>query len=87
LLSSARWSAVYGNTSQNLGRTTDRDDLLNIMELQLGPQYRRALRNGGYLTLGGGLEAQYWNNGNGSGFTDTEDFGFAGFFTSVGITR
>jgi len=87
MLSSARWSAVYGNTSFNGGTTTDRDDLINIMELQLGPQYRRQLRNGGYLTLGGGLEAQYWNGANGASFTDTQNFGFAGFFTSVGITR
>ena len=88
LTSGARWSAVYGNTKEDFGggaTNIDRDDLIQIVELNIGPQWRRQLRNGGYLTLGGGLEAQYWNNGG--PFTDTQDFGFAGFSTTVAITR
>jgi len=86
LASGARWSAVYGNSLIAGGNDSlqSRDDLKNILELNIGPQYRRQLANGGYLTLGGGLEAQVWNGGFNA---DTQDFGFAGFATSVSITR
>ena len=88
LTSGARWSSAYGNTKVNgdENQYVDTDDLTNIMELNIGPQYRRQLRNGGYLTLGVGLETQYWSNAP-VGYADTQDFGFAGFATSVAITR
>jgi len=35
--------------------------------------------------MGAGLEAQYWSNGG--PFLDTQDFGFAGFSSTVAITR
>src|SRR5439155_2414471 len=92
LTSGARWSAVYGNSHQSTAgvtTTNNRDDLINILELNIGPQYRRLLRNGGYLTLGAGLEAQYWAN-TGSQFVGTlgtQDVGFAGFSSTFAITR
>jgi hypothetical protein len=47
------------------------------------------LRNGAYLTLGAGLEAQYWSNAYNLGglFTPSFDAGFAGFASSIAITR
>ena len=89
LTSGARWSAVYGNTKEGtvaaLNTNIDRDDLVNLLEVNIGPQWRRQLRNGGYMTLGGGLEAMYFSNGG--PFTDTQDAGFAGFSTTFAITR
>lgn len=99
LTSGARWSTLYGNSKGNfqilaLPNTVIpvRDDLVNVLEINIGPQYRRQLRNGGYLTLGAGLEGQYWGNaidiipipliGVGS-----SDVGFAGFSTTFAITR
>lgn len=91
MVSSARWSAVYGNSHSLTLPGTTNDNLMNIMEINIGPRYRRCLRNGAYLTIGGGFEAQYWSNAasiadqlpsNGAG-----DIGFAGFSSSIGITR
>jgi len=93
----ARYSAVYGNAKANIGvglgglglGVTSRDDLVNVLELNIGPQYRRRLSNGSYLTMGAGVEAQYYSNGLdlpsvvGLGI----DTGFIGFGSSIGITR
>lgn len=99
MASTARWSAVYGNSKLDVGGAVGgiggvalvgRDDLVNILELQIGPQYRRRLPNGSYLTLGAGVEAQYYSNGldipvGGLGFGI--DTGFVGFNSSIAITR
>lgn len=84
LAASGRWSSVFGNTKK-LGSTPVNDDLMNIVELTFGPQYRRLLGNGAFLTIGCGLEAQYWSNGYHGDTTD--DVGFAGFSSSVAVTR
>lgn len=96
--STARWSAVYGNSKANVGGVLGglgagvvaRDDLVNILEINIGPQYRRRLANGSYLTLGAGVEAQYYSNALdlpvgpiGVGI----DTGFVGFSSSIAITR
>jgi len=97
--STARWSAVYGNSKANVGGVlggglgagvVSRDDLVNILELNIGPQYRRRLSNGSYLTMGAGVEAQYYSNALdlpvgpiGVGI----DTGFVGFSSSIAITR
>jgi hypothetical protein len=101
LVTSGRWSAVYGNgsidtTPATPGGVAVRDDLAQILEINVGPQWRRKMRNGGYLTLGAGFEAQYWASAlpqtpltvgtagtNGSGI----DAGFAGFSSTIAITR
>ena len=95
----ARWSALFGNSKGNFvngavvngvpanvvaGNFVVRDTLVNVLELNIGPQYRRQLRNGAYLTLGAGFEAQYYSNALGVGSTD---IGLAGFSTSIGLTR
>ena len=92
MISAARWSAVYGNgKSQTPGPVaTQNDDLANIFEVNIGPQYRRQMRNGMTMTLGGGLEAQYWSNVvniAAAGQPGAGDFGLAGFMTSFGIAR
>ena len=96
LVAGARYSALYGNSSITgtgllaaLPEVKFNDDLFNIIEINLGPQYRRKLNNGAYLTLGAGLEAQYWT-GVTSPFAAlvlNEDVGFAGFSTTFAITR
>jgi len=89
----ARYSSIFGNTKGTIfgAPFTNNDDLVNIVELNIGPQYRRALRNGAYLTLGAGIEAQYYSNGiynNGATTFDGEhDVGFVGFASSIAITR
>jgi hypothetical protein len=88
LTSGASWSALYGNRKEDFGGGAGniyRDYLVQIVELNIGPQYRRRLSSGAYLTLGGGLEAQYYSNGG--PFSDTQDAGLAGFSTTVAITR
>lgn len=95
MTSGARWSAVYGNSSTSLngapGVTRNRDDLVNILEINIGPQYRRQLRNGAYLTFGGGFEAQYWSNPVSVAAVPlgiaASDIGFAGFSSTIAITR
>lgn len=96
--STARWSAVYGNSKASVGGALGgfgagvvaRDDLVNIVEINIGPQYRRRLANGSYLTMGAGVEAQYYSNALdlpigpiGVGI----DTGFVGFSSSIAITR
>jgi len=86
----SRWSAVYGNSSNTSPAgvvTTNRDDLANILELNIGPQYRRRLRNGAYLTSTIGLEAQYWSNAFTLPGGVGTDAGFAGFSSAVALTR
>jgi hypothetical protein len=81
-----RWSALYGNSkdfTNGIQTNIDRDDLVSIMELNIGPQYTRPFGNG-TLTMGGGLEAQHWSNG---ATDDTQDFGFAGFMSSISFSR
>jgi hypothetical protein len=96
----SRWSAVYGN-SKGTGLVggvqtpfINRDDLVNVLEINIGPQYRRRLNNGAYLTLGAGVEAQYYTNGlyAGAGVVPTvydanQTAGFVGFGSSIAITR
>ncbi|MCE9604815.1 MAG: hypothetical protein K8U03_07935 [Planctomycetia bacterium] len=83
-----RWSAIYGNTKvafTTIGfpafPVAANDDLVNVLELNIGPQYRRLLSNGSYLTAGVGVEAQHYSN------STFGDIGFVGFGTSIGITR
>lgn len=86
----ARWSALYGNSKTQIGGAIVpvRDDLVNILEINVGPQYRRHLRNGSYLTVGAGLEAQYWSNAVlNAPAANNLDVGFVGFASSVAITR
>lgn len=72
----ARWSALYGN-----GKFRDGfdiifyDDLIQVLELYTGPQWSRDT-NFGTVTVGAGVEAQYWG---GAGTFDTQDAGFIGF--------
>lgn len=90
LVTAARWSTVFGNNSVVDGGVPSsvRDNLINIMEINIGTQYRRQLRNGSTLVLGGGLEAQNWVGvlANGGG-DDMYNAGFAGFTSSFGIMR
>jgi hypothetical protein len=89
----ARWSALFGNTKSGTAAvgnppiTFDRDDLVNVLEINIGPQYVRQMRNGATLIFGSGLDAQYWSNGvdsSGAG-TDagTDDLGFIGLSSSL----
>lgn len=85
-LTGARWSTVFGNSSAVGGgvpTTAYRDDLLSIIDLNLGPQFRLPLGNGAYLTGAAGAEAQFWS-GSAAASLDT---GFAGFSASLGISR
>jgi hypothetical protein len=86
LATGARWSTVFGNSSAVGGggpTTAYRDDLLSIIDLNLGPQFRLPLGNGAYLTGTAGAEAQFWSGTAAATF----DTGFAGFGASLGITR
>jgi hypothetical protein len=93
MVSAARWSALYGNSKGQIAGAIAavNDDLVNVFELNIGPQYRRRLRNGAYLTLGGGIEAQYWSNAidaaNAAFGPLSSDAGFVGFSSTVAITR
>jgi len=95
----ARWSAVYGNAKLDIGgalggigfNPVARDTLVNVLEINIGPQYRRRLSNGSYLTMGAGIESQYYSNGLDlpavGGFGLGFDTGFIGFGSSIAITR
>lgn len=86
-VTTARWSALYGNSKDFINGAlvdVDRDDLFSILELSIGPQVRRQLSSGAFLTFNTGFEAQYWSNGIGA---DTQDVGFIGWASSVGIAR
>lgn len=86
-VATGRWSLLYGNSKAFSGGGLDdvnRDDLVNVLEVQIGPQFRYALSGGALLTLGGGFEAQYWTNPLG---IDTEDMGFVGFGGNLGLAR
>jgi hypothetical protein len=87
MVSTARWSAVYGNSKFGAANTHVNDNLVNIFEINIGPQYRRQLRRGAYLTLGGGFEAQYWSNAFTTTTMPSADVGFAGFGSQIAITR
>lgn len=98
LVTGARWSAMYGNTkfatatvSQGVVTgvtyyTPDRDDLRSVLELSIGPQFRRELANGATLFATGTVEAQYWHAAS-EDANDTQDLGFIGFGSAIGITR
>lgn len=98
----ARYSAVYGNGKISGaiggfgGTGAINDNLVNVVELNIGPQYRRRLSNGSYLTVGAGIEAQYYNNGANialppalaiGGVGLGYDTGFVGFASNIAITR
>jgi len=91
MTSGARWSAAYGNAKfafNGAAITNVRDTMVQVLELNIGPQYRRPLGNGAYLTAGGGIEAQYYSNAfDLVGLGGTLDTGFVGFGSSIGITR
>ncbi|MBL9084740.1 MAG: hypothetical protein JNK76_23245 [Planctomycetales bacterium] len=86
-----RWSALYGNTKTGtsvggaapVATATLRDNLVNVLELNIGPQFTRQSRLGGTMVMGGGLDAQYWSNGaNGAAAPvgiGVQDLGFIGF--------
>lgn len=81
----ARWSALYGNGKQEFAgiQFLTEDDVVQVVELYVGPQYSR-MTNAGTLTLGIGAEAQYWSNGVSF---DTQDFGFVGLAVSAQVAR
>lgn len=95
VVAAGRYSGVYGNSSIGLGiapfaNLKISNDLVNIFELNIGPQWRRRLAGGGYLTVGAGLESQFWMGAiplGGLVGTIKENVGFAGFSTSIGLTR
>ncbi len=94
MIANARWSLLYGDNDVlvavpgGLAIGTIEDELMQIIELQAGPQLRLKMRTGGYLTAFGGFEAQYWQNGSSTILPGVSvDTGFAGLVTSVGITR
>lgn len=73
-------------TSFTTNRTSSRDDLLSIAEVQLGLKWR-----GGPIGMGpyrpfltAALEGQVWN-GAGSATSSDGDLGFFGFVTAVGM--
>lgn len=87
LVTTGRWSLLFGNSKRFVNGAVfdvDRDDLVNVLEVQVGPQIRRPLSSGAFLTLGAGFEGQYWSNPMGF---DTNDYGFVGFGTNMGIAR
>lgn len=98
MVATARWSALYGNSkAQTLGGTAapataaQNDDLVNMLELNIGPQFTRKMRRA-TLVLGGGLEAQVYSNvtnivANTTGLDGAADFGLAGFTSSIMLMR
>jgi hypothetical protein len=100
MVATARWSALYGNSKAAViagaapaaGATPQNDDVVNMLELNIGPQFTRKLRNA-TLVLGGGLEAQVYSNitniaaGPGSNVPGASDFGLAGFTSSIMLMR
>jgi hypothetical protein len=96
MTANARWSLLYGENDIGVAlpvlavvpTATIEDEIMQIIELQVGPQLRIPLRSGGYLTAFGGVEAQYWQNGVSTVVPGLSiDTGFLGLATSVGITR
>jgi hypothetical protein len=99
----ARWSLLYGDFEASgivqgvPVAAANRDDLVNVLELNIGPQIRRRLNGGGYLTVGAAAEAQYWSNGLdvpaglAAGLlpagVNSFDIGLFGFSASAQITR
>lgn len=88
-VTTARYSALYGNTKIFTGgnlaaNNIHRDDIVDVLELSVGPQVRFTLANGMTVFSGGGVEAQRWSN---FGSIGNIDFGFVGLSTNFGITR
>lgn len=74
-------------TPFNTTRTTNRDDLLSIGEIQLGFRWQSLAKRGQpyRLFLTAALEGQIWNGG-GSATSEDGSLGFFGFNTGVGAT-
>ncbi|MCA9174224.1 MAG: hypothetical protein KDB14_07025 [Planctomycetales bacterium] len=85
LLVSARDSLQYAPKGADQGALIN-DVTFNIAEVQLGVQYRRRAKNGGYWFARGAFEAQYWSGGV-IGDGDTEDMGLVGGLFAVGLNR
>lgn len=86
LATSARWSILYGNSTQflnGIANDIDRDDLMGMLELSLGPQMRFTLANGMTVFSGGGVEGQLYQDVA----ADEGNAGLFGFSTNFGITR
>ena len=73
-------------TPFNTSRTTNRDDLLSIGEIQLGFRWQSLARRGQpyrpFLTAA--VEGQTWN-GAGSATSEDGSLGFFGFSTGAGL--
>lgn len=89
-LAGGRWSCLFGNSDVEVDHVLSPYPLsnttINIIEINMGPQFVRELKNGALLTIFGGAEAQSWNGGFGFGYL-ASDIGFVGFGTSISVLR
>ena len=65
-------------------RSSTRDDLLPIGEVQIGAEWTRRLYYGGLLYFRGAFEGQYWA-GVGNATSEDGNLGFLGFSATLGL--